>query len=198
MSGIITLEIGVLADLCLRLILREDPKHQLKIGKKTYAGMLMYCVAVGSWIGMFLNYWRWYGQLACGVLAAYLLVVTIQDLQTCVIYDFLHVLAAPAGLIFVLAAPSREKLLSLIVFLIIQFGIFMHMYGFGDGLVFLVCALYESRFGKGLLTYLIHMAAAYIVLCIVQAVRKNISRSGNLKRPVPLTPYITATVWIFL
>lgn len=198
MSGIITVEIGVLADLCLRMILKEDPEHQLKIDRRTYKGILMYCVAVGSWIGMFLDYWNWYGQLACGVLAAYLLVVTIQDLQTCFIYDFLHVLAAPAGLIFVLTAPGREKIISLIVFLVIQFGIFMHIYGYGDGLVFLICAIFESRFGKGLLTYLIHMAAAFIVLCIVQAAQKNISRSGNLKKPVPLTPYITATVWIFL
>lgn len=198
MTGIVCLEIGILADGCLRLICREDMNSGLTINETIYKKMLLYCAAVGSFIEIFLSYWEWYGQLACGVLAAYLLVASIQDSQTFKVYDFLHVLALPTGMIFILEAPTDEKVISLVLYLVIQLGIFMKMYGAGDGLVFLVCAVYESRFGKGLSTYLLHMAAVFVVLLVVQRVRRNINKKGNLKKPVALVPYIAATAWFFL
>ncbi len=198
MTGIVCLEIGILADWCLRMIQQEDFSSRLKINRTVYKKMLFYCVAVGGWIEIFLSYWEWYGQLACGVLATYLLVASIQDSQTCEVYDFLHILAVPAGAAFIVAAPSGERILSLVIFAVIQLGIFMRMYGAGDGLVFLVCAIYESRFGKGLSTYLLHMAAAFAALSVVQGFRHNINKKGNLKKPVAFVPYIAATVWFFL
>lgn len=198
LAGIICLEIGILADWCLRWIWQEDINSQLTIDKTVYKRILFYCAAVGSWIEIFLSHWEWYGQLACGVLAAYLLVASIQDDQTYEVYDFLHILAVPTGVVFIVAAPSREKIISLAIFAVIQLGIFMRMYGAGDGMVFLVCAIYESRFGKGLSTYLLHMATVFVVLGMVQGGRRNINKKGNLKKPVALVPYITATVWFFL
>ncbi len=198
MVGIVCLEIGVLADLCLRMIRQQILSDRLIIDKVVYKKIILYCVIVGSWIEQFLDYWEWYGQLACGVLAAYLLVASIQDIQTCEVYDFLHLLAAPAGGVLLLVQFSFGKMISLLIFLIVQLGIFMRMYGAADGLIFLVCAIYESRFGNGLSTYLLHMAAAFVVLGIVQGFRRNINKRGNLKRPVAFVPYITATVWLFL
>lgn len=198
MTGIICAEIGVLADMCLRIILRYAPEHQLVIDKKVYLGIMLYCITVGGFIGIFLTHWDWYGQLACGVLAAYLLVASIQDQQSCQVYDFLHLLALPPGVVFILSSPSGEKIGSLIMFAVIQLGVFMRMYGAADGIVFWVCAVYESRFGNGLLTYLLHMGAAYVVLGVVQGFRHNINKHGNLKTPVPFVPYIAATVWFFL
>lgn len=110
----------------------------------------------------------------------------------------MHVLALPAGAIFIVMAPSGEKFISLAVFGLIQWLIFMKMYGAGDGLVFLVCAVYESRFGNGLSTYLLHMATVFGVLGVIQGLRHNINRKGNLKKPVALVPYIAVTVWFFL
>ena len=218
MTGIVCLEIGVLADLCLRIILAYAPEPRLIIDRKVYQGILLYSLMIGSYIEVFLKHWDWYGQLACGALGAYLLVASIQDLQSCQVYDFLHLLAAPVGLLLLLMAPAEaagtgmqvqatnkvlsaqagSKILSLLVFASIQFGIFMRMYGAAYGLVFLVCAIYESRFGEGLLTYLLHMGASFLVLGVVQGFRKNINSRGNLKEPVPFVPYITATVWFFL
>lgn len=198
MTGIVCFEIGILSDWCLRMIWREDMDSGVTINKTVYKKMLLYCAVVGIFIEICLSYWRWYGQLACGVLAAYLLVASIQDSQTCEVYDFLHVLALPTGMIFIIAAPSGEKVMSLGLYLVIQLGIFMKMYGAGDGLVFLVCAVYESRFGSGLSTYLLHMAAVFVVLLVVQGARHNINKKGNLKKPVALVPYIAATVWFFL
>lgn len=198
MAGAISLEIGVLTDVCLRMIVQEDTKHGLKIDKAVYKTILFYSAAVGSWICLFLSHWNWYGQLVCGILAAYLLVAAIQDHQSCEVYDFLHILAVPAGGVFVLMSPTKEKIISLVIFFVIQFGLFMRMYGAGDGLVFLVCAIYESRFGHGLATYLLHMAAVFALLGIVQGLKHNINKRGNLKKPVPLVPYIAGTVWFFL
>ena len=218
MTGIVCLEIGVLADLCFRIILAYAPEPRLIIDRKVYQGILLYSLMAGSYIEVFLKHWDWYGQLACGVLGAYLLVASIQDMQSCQVYDFLHLLAAPVGLLLLLMAPAEAagagiqaqttnemlsaqaggKILSLLVFAAIQFGIFMRMYGAADGIVFLVCAIYESRFGEGLLTYLLHMGASFLVLGVVQGFRKNINSRGNLKEPVPFVPYITATVWFFL
>ncbi len=198
LAGSICLEIGMLADWCLRWIMREDFNTELMLDSAVYKKILFYSAAVGGWIEMFLRHWGWYGQLACGVLAAYLLVAAIQDDQTYEVYDFLHILAVPTGVIFIVISPSGEKIISLAIFAVIQIGIFMRMYGAGDGLVFLVCAVYESRFGKGLSTYLLHMAAVFVVLLVVQGIRRNINKKGNLKKPVALVPYIAATVWFFL
>ena len=198
MTGIISLEIGVLADSCLRMIIREDSQHSLTVDHKLYQKIMFYSLVVGSWIERCLLHWKWYGQLACGVLAAYLLVASIQDMRSKEVYDFLHAMALPAGLVFVAAEPSKDKLISLAVFAAVQLGIFMRMYGAGDGLTFLVCAVFESRFGNGMLTYLLHMGAAYVLLAIVQGLRHNINKRGNLYEPVPFIPYITATVWLFL
>lgn len=198
MTGMITLETGILADLCLRMIVREAPVHCLTIDKKQYCEIMVYSLTVGMWIERMLVHWHWYGQLACGVLAAYLLVASIQDVQSREVYDFLHLMALPAGLVFVWTEVSWDKLISLAVFAVVQFGIFMRMYGAGDGLAFLVCAVFESRFGAGMLTYLLHMSAAYVLLGVVQGIRGNLNRQGNLREPVAFIPYIAVTTWIFL
>ena len=198
MIGVISLEIGVLADICLRMIIREDSGHCIIVDKMLYQKIMLYSLVTGIWIERILVHWNWYGQLACGVLASYLLVASIQDIQSREVYDFLHVTALPAGLVFVVTEPSDEKLISLVVFVAVQMGIFMRMYGAGDGLAFLVCAVFESRFGRGMLTYLLHMGTAYILLGIVQGFKHNFNKRGNLRKPVPFLPYITVSVWLFL
>ena len=198
MAGIVSLEIGVLADLCLRLIDKYDPEESVRTDDMLYYNILMYCTAAGSFIGLFLTRWEWYGQLMLGILAAYLLAASIQDMQTCMVCDFLHITAAVPGIVLVVLCPSGERILSLVLFVIIQIGLFMRMYGVADGLAFCVCALFESRFGEGMLTYLLHMGLAFLVLGVVQGVGKNINKHGNLKKPVPFLPYIAATVWVFL
>ena len=149
LAGLISLETGMLTDICLRMICAKDPDDGICLTLFTYQGIMAYCIITGIWIGSMLQHWKWYGQLACGILAAYLLIATVQDIQTCQVYDFLHVVIVPVGLLFLLLNPSKDRLLSLGIFVIIQLGLFMRMYGAADGLVFMVCALFESRFGMG-------------------------------------------------
>ena len=197
MTGIVCVEIGVLADWAVRFLMRMDENCQLQLDKTWYTKMLCYCIVVGIWIERMLIRWEWYGQLLCGVLAAYLLVASIQDLQSYEVYDFLH-LAALLPVVPMIFLLPKEQLGALIAFWILQYVIFMRMYGTADAFAFGVCAVYESRFGAGSITYLLHMGLTFFVLALVQAGRRNIARSGNLKRPVALMPYITATVWLFL
>lgn len=199
MAGILCIEIGVLADLCLRTIIVNDPEHRLVLNKDMYRLIYGYSILVGIWISLFQTHWGIKGQLACGILAAYLLVASITDFQTCEVYDFLHVLGAIGAVaVFLQQPPTRAVIISLLIYWAIQHFIFMRMYGKADAMAFLVCALFESVYGQGLLTYLLHMGAAFVVLGIVQAGKHNINNRGNLKNPVPFLPYIAMTVWVFL
>ena len=190
-------EIGLLTYGWLSLVRRKDPDYRIRMNQKVMIHMIMYCVAAGIWIECCLSDWGWNGQLACGCLAAYLLAASIQDIQCFEVYDVLHILALPPGIVWLVGAEP-EKLFSLLLFALLQFGIFMRMYGAGDGYAFCVCAVYECRFGNGMITYLLHMASVFLMLAIVQGWKRNIARSGNLRRAVPLMPYIAATVWLFL
>lgn len=199
MAGILCIEIGVLADLCLRTIIVNDPEHQLQLNKDMYRLIYGYSILVGIWLSMFCRHWGVGGQLACGVLAAYLLVASVTDWQTYEVYDFLHVIGVMgAVVVFLQQPPTMAVFLSLLVYWVIQHFVFMRMYGKADAIAFLVCALFESVYGQGLLTYLLHMGTAFIVMGIVQASKHNINNWGNLKDPVPFLPYIAMTVWIFL
>ena len=199
MAGFLCIEIGVLADLCLRSIILNDPEHELRLDKDMYKVIYGYSILVGIWLALCQNHWGKAGQLACGILAAYLLVSSITDWQTCEVYDFLHIIGAVAAVIvFFLQPPTKDALISLAVYWFLQQFLFSRMYGAADAMAFFVCALFESVYGHGLLTYLFHMGTAFLVLGVVQAVKHNVNRRGNLKKPVPFLPYIAVTVWIFL
>jgi len=193
----ISLEIGVLADCWLRFFRQRDPRFNLHLDKVIYSYIVIYCIAVGGWIEYFLVCRKWYGQLAYGVLAAYLLVAAIQDIQCCEVYDILHILVMPAG-IPVLVQADCQQLIALLLFVILQYGLFMRFYGAADGYAFMVCAVYLTGEGRGILIYLLHMFSAFLLLAIVQGSKGNINRKGNLRKEVPFLPYIAATVWLFL
>ena len=197
MQGMIALEIGILAVGWLRYVRKKDPECQLRMDKRVYSYIIIYCITGGFWIECFLKYRAWYGQMACGVLAAYLLVAAIQDMQCCEVYDILHILAVPSGLLLLKETDGRQ-LLSLLMFIILQFVLFMRLYGEADGYAFLVCAIYESNGNGGFITYLLHMASAFMLLAVVQGIKHNIAGNGNLRKPVPFLPYIATTVWPFL
>ena len=199
MAGVLCMEIGGLADLCMRNIILRDPDHGLRLDKDMYRMIYGYSILVGIWLALCQNHWGKTGQLACGVLAAYLLVSSITDWQTCEVYDFLHIMGALAAVaVFCRQPPTKDVLISLAVYWLLQHFLFSRMYGEADAMAFLVCALFESVHGYGLLTYLLHMGTAFLVLGAVQAVKHNINRRGNLKKPVPFLPYIALTVWVFL
>ncbi len=213
-TGISGLTAGVLTDSWVHLILRSDPECRIVYERPQKFFVWVCSMGCGIWVDLFLQERGILFMLFCGILAAYLFTAVLTDIQTCEVYNFLPAVTAAVGaLMHILmgksfftvaystvlnASMGRDRLISWSVFLILQLLLFMRMYGKADGYAFLVCALFENRFGGGLLTYLLHMGSAFALLCVVQALRRNINRNGNLKKPVPFLPYIAATVWWFL
>lgn len=199
MLFIIFLEINLLIAGILWFILRYDKEHGLQISKRIKWGIAGSSAFISIWIESFLPHWGLQGKLACGGLAAYLLLASVMDLQTCMVYDFLSILGLIGGVWMLWkTGAGQDQLIALFLFLCLQYFLFMKMYGKADGIAFSICALFESCYGTGLLTFLLHMLTAYFLLGIVQSLRHNINQQGNLKQPVPFLPYITGTVWFFL
>ncbi|MDR2042811.1 MAG: hypothetical protein LBQ15_00275 [Clostridium sp.] len=192
-------EIGLLADGCLRMILRYDPAQGLVRSNQVNKLILGYSLIIGWFLSLCLRDWGTVGRLGAGVLAAYLLVGSVTDLQTKEVYDFSHDVTAGIGIMLSCFLPfDKGSAVSLVVFCLLQKFLFAKMYGKADAKAFMVCALFESIGGGKMDTFLWHMLAAFAALAAVQAKRHNISSRGNLKQPVAFLPYIMLTVWPFL
>lgn len=95
-------------------------------------------------------------------------------------------------------AAVSNVLPELFAFCIIQIVLFSRLYGRADCYAFCVCSWTEAGLGMDIMGFLEHMFLAFLLLTAVQAFRKNISRKGNLKKPVPFLPYITAAFYLLL
>lgn len=194
---LVVLEILGITGLFLQIIFRYDPDHGLQLGKKEY----WYLGMVSLTIGMLLQ-WQHIpaGRKGFyGILAAYLLTASMTDIQNKKVYDFQALVGFLGGVIFCFyTKPGWLVLRAFLAFLMIQLLVFRKMYGLGDCIAFTVCAIYMAAAGRDMITYLLHMGAAFLVLLIVQLLRHNVNAQGNLKKPVALLPYISATVWFFL
>jgi len=85
-----------------------------------------------------------------------------------------------------------EMILDLVCFGLLQRFLFARMYGRADAYAFSMCSLVWASFGGGLREDLIHMLVSVILLGLVQAIKRNVASSGNLKKPVAFVPYISA------
>lgn len=99
------------------------------------------------------------------------------------------------------AGGLRETAVSclfLLLFFALQQGLFARMYGRADCHAFCLCAAAFALMGYGFELWIEHMALAYVLLAVAQALRRNIARTGNLKKPVPFLPYITVSfvLWV--
>ena len=145
--------------------------------------------------------------LASGILQAVvvgcLLLACVTDLAMCRVYNFVWWAGGlAAGLCFLTEAGEDPALFRCLwewaLFCCIQMTLFARFYGRADCYAFCVCAGAEAAMGGGMAGYLLHMLFSLCLLGAVQAVRKNISPRGDLKRPVPFLPYITAVFYLFL
>lgn len=187
-----------LAWAALALIMALDDSHGLRTDAAV--GILLAGSAVGAGYITCLYGGQppgaWLGYLA---LAVYLTVCSVTDIQTCRVYDLLQIPAAVIGAWLCLARPvTTESGAGLMAFALLQYLLFMRMYGEGDVMAFQICALYLAAAGGDLLTMLLHMALAFGLLGAVQLARDNIDRKGDLIKPVPLLPYIACSILCFL
>lgn len=126
-----------------------------------------------------------------------LLLAGVTDVVIGQAYNFVWWPVLAAGLAS-LRGVQASMLWPLCLFLLLQFTLFGAMYGRADRYAFCVCALLETGMGAGMYGYLLHMFLSWALLVLVQAVRRNIDKRGNLKRPVPFLPYIAIAFWIVL
>jgi len=141
-------------------------------------------------------------RLLLAVIGGCLLLACVTDLVTCQVYNFTWWPGLASSLVllwyawFVSGTASLETVKSFLFFLTLQLMLFCRVYGRADCYAFCVCAAAEASRGFQAAGYLVHMLVAYALLFLVQTVRGNINRKGNLKEPVPFLPYITISFWI--
>ena len=145
-------------------------------------------------------FWKWelLVYIVLGILAGCLLMACHTDCQNCMIYQYVWWTGGVAGAILILMTCFLPKLLPVLIFGILQEKIFCRMYGKADCHAIAVCAMAECAMGLSMKGYLIHMLLAIILLAVIQGIKRNVGRNGNLKKGVPFLPYITISFWIVL
>lgn len=117
------------------------------------------------------------------------------DYNTKEVYDFCYLPALLSGGIFLISGHP-PGIMDLVLFCLVQWIIFRKLYGEADCLAFCICAAYLTAYGGGLIDYILLMAIVFILLTIIQFLRRNIAGNGNLKEGVPLIPYIAAVMLV--
>lgn len=137
-----------------------------------------------------------------------LLLAGITDLALCRVYNFVWWVAlAAGGTLLGMGVTGRMEngghvrheiclLIQLLLFFLLQFGVFGRTYGKADCYAFCACAVAVASLGGTMIGYLTHMILAYLFLILVQLQKRNISRRGCLKNPVPFLPYISISFWM--
>lgn len=135
--------------------------------------------------------------LMLSIVGGCLLLASVTDMAICQVYNFVWWPALAAVLVLVRDVWGAG-LWPLVFFLLLQFVVFRSMYGRADCYAFCVCAVAEAAVGMGIYGFVVHMFLAWVLLFLTQAVQGNIDKGGNLRRPVPFLPYITASFWLAL
>ena len=150
-----------------------------------------------------------YVRFLLSVIGGSLLLASVTDILLCQVHNFIWWPALAAALILLgsrccrhclyeAGAFSWDRLLSLVVYVLVQLVVFGRMYGRADSYAFCVCAVAEAAGGMDIMGMLVHMFLAYSILVPVQAWHRNIDKKGNLIRPVPFLPYIAIAFWAVL
>lgn len=123
-------------------------------------------------------------------------ICALTDLQNCYVYDVVVLTGILFVILMLLINGSEGKIGEWLTFSILQKVLFSKLYGEGDVLIFLLIGSLYFALGKGLFDMVVFMALAFSLLAVIQFLKGNISRSGNLKAPVPLVPYLVVILWV--
>lgn len=128
------------------------------------------------------------------LLGVYFVVCSTMDLLLFQVNDFMQYLGLAGGVLYLLEkVPATGIGGSLLFFALLQYGIFIRMYGKADGMAFAICALYFAGRGGEIEVYLLHMLVCFFLLAVVQLCKRNVTLRGKLKAGVALYPYITVS-----
>ena len=120
----------------------------------------------------------------------------LMDLFLQQVYDMIWVLGIVfTGIfIFIKGELSGSILLGLIIYFIAQEVFMKKAYGKADCHALCCCALFLAYFGCGLSVYALHLGIVLFLLIVKNLFSGNISRNMKLKKPVPMIPYIFASL----
>lgn len=208
---------------CLHGLMKLDKAHGMQLSMSTLCQLWL-----GSLVFVFVclpnsGEGDWRMQTAWFLLGVYFLSCCVTDHLTCQVYDVFQYMGVAAAGYLALTASGHPKVvvsghlafnatvdvagnggvdaaigLSILLFALLQYVLFMRLYGKADGMAFLVSALAEASLGYDVQMYLLHMILSYLLLSLVQGLKRNIGGKGRLKKPVPFLPYITVTFWIVM
>ncbi len=191
----------VLCTLTAAVLIINRWDNKLFIGRGEWLSLGGICVVMGTMASQVQEAW-----IGLSVVLGCLLAACVTDRRYCMVHNFVWWIGGAAAVVMVLREGILsygeknffEDLIFLTVFLFLQLFFFSKMYGKADCYAFCVCGL--TLFGLNMHIYhcFMHMLVAYFILFILQFLRKNIAKTGNLKTPVAFLPYITASFLIIL
>ena len=176
------------------ILLRQADEDLMKCcEERLWRNWLCYGVGISLTLSVGAAYFLGLKGIALLFLGVYLLVCTVTDVLLCQVYDVMQYVGILGGIIWLLVQkPGASIGFSIIFFALIQYV---------DGMGYCICSLYLAGAGVDIEGYLYHMFICFCLLAVVQGVKGNISRKGNLKKTVALYPYISVgflMMWIFL
>ena len=188
----------------LFLIGRLDRHIEPAVGTK--AGVLTACLAGSGLLQWILGPGEFFSRLLLALLMGSLLLACITDVAINQVHNFVWWIGGAASAVLLCERlwitngirNGMGILFGLTIFWVVQLELFGRLYGKADCYAFCVCAIAEAGLGMELIWMVIHMAFAFGLLVPVQFFRKNIALGGNLKKPVPFLPYITAAFYLLL
>lgn len=188
--------------LCCYLLLRKLMRLDESNEKEEIAGKIHCLRVLSGCVGSGILVWRLCAEkmvffFPFCIVAACLLGACVMDVETRVVYNYVWWISGTAGAVAMLLSGNNQWV-PVLLFILLQELFFAKMYGRADCHGFAVCALAEGAFGMGLKEYLLHMLLAFFLLGVVQFLKHNVGKNGNLKNPVPFLPYITSAFWINL
>lgn len=140
-----------------------------------------------------------WGKIWWSIFAGCLLAAAVMDWWERMVYRFVWLAAgAAAGLLLCGKICDGTVWLHLIIYVVLQELFFARFYGRADCHAFCVCAAMLTVLGMSFRDYLIHMALVFGSLTLIQGMRGNITKNGQLRSPVPLVPYIVAAFWFLV
>ena len=127
-----------------------------------------------------------------------ILLITMQsDWDTCLVYRFWWWMFGLVAVGMMICSwqpgdcPTCVQMKEWGLFCVLQYLLFARMYGRADCHGFACFSFLLLRKGGRMEQMLVLMLLSICFLGLVQLVKRNVNRKGNLKRPVPFLPYMT-------
>lgn len=124
---------------------------------------------------------------------------SFSDLRTKKVYRFVWWIAKACVLLrSILCGISMRLACEYVLFVLVQELLFRRLYGAADVQAFEAFGFMLCSKGYGYRYALYHMYISFLLLAIVQVLRKNMNSKGNLYKPVPFIPYISMGYYILI